>query len=264
VSRGSRGVSFWNLPLLMVVALLALLSGCQQSAPLRTDDDRSDSPARANLELGAAYLRKGNLERALARLRRALEQDPQLPEVHNVLALAYSQLNEEQAAERHFRRAVELDPRSSTIQNNYGQYLCQRGRYDEALDAFSRALENPLYRTPAYALANRGICARSAGRLDVAETSLRKALEIEPAFPVALLEMAHVSFALGRNLQARAFLQRLASVARHNAETLWLGYRIEQALGDLMVATELAERLRYQFPESEEAQQLMRIESHER
>ncbi|GAB6040518.1 type IV pilus biogenesis/stability protein PilW [Endothiovibrio diazotrophicus] len=258
--------------LLLPLLLSALLVGCQTRGgdggvrPLDsvTPRDYSDSPGMANVQLGIAYLRKGNLERALNKLRKAVEQDPDLPAAHNALGLLYERLGETERAEEHYRRAANLDRGDSMAQNNYGQFLCKQGRFEEGEQRFLQALANPLYRTPEVAYANAGLCLRKAGDGEKAEEYLRKALQIAPTYAQALLEMARISVERQEFLQARAFLQRYLAVEKQSAETLWLGILTERALGDRDAVASYQLRLKNQFPQSEEARLMRRMEDHER
>jgi ATP-dependent protease ClpP protease subunit len=63
-----------------------------------------------------------------------------------------------------------------------------------------------------------------------------------------------------RNLQARAFLQRYTAVASPTASVLWLGYRIETALGDTSAAQEYGRRLKADFAVSTETGLLLDAE----
>ncbi len=49
------------------------------------------------------------------------------------------------------------------MNNNYGTYLCQRGKPDEAIKHFLAALDDPFYSTPSIALTNAGSCALGQG-----------------------------------------------------------------------------------------------------
>ena len=66
----------------------------------RSIDVPSDSDAAiANMNLGAGYLRQGNTELAIERLRRALVQDPRLVDAHSTIAVAYDQIGKLEDAE---------------------------------------------------------------------------------------------------------------------------------------------------------------------
>ena len=254
-----------TLPAIVLAALF--VAGCQQqgASTVRpaTAKDYSDSPAMANVHLGVAYLRKGNLERALVKLTKAVQQDPGLPAAHNALALLYERLSNPEGAEQHYQRAVTLDPGDASAQNNYGQFLCKRGRVEEGEQHFLQALANPLYRTPEVAYTNAGLCVAGSDAAK-SEQYLRKALGASPVYQPALLAMARGSVAREQFLPARAFLQRYLAVAPYSAETLWLGIQVEQALGDRDAVASYQLRLKNQFPQSEEARRMRRMENHER
>ena len=65
--------------------------------------------------------------------------------------------------------------------------------------------------------------------------------------------MAGLNFGQQKYLTARAFLQRFEATAAHDAASLLLGYRIENALGDEQAAATYRRALDTEFPGSEQA-----------
>jgi type IV pilus assembly protein PilF len=245
----------------VVLALALALAACG-SAP-RRDDGGSSKPATSrqaasatNVQLGQGYLAQGKLELALEKLRRAIELDPKSTSAHTVLAVLYERIGDRERARENYRRAAELSPESGDALNNYGTFLCRDGDYDAADRMFTRALDDPFYKTPSVAYANRGSCALSASRLDVAEENLRRALQIDPGMPDALYALAQVNFAKGDYLRARAFVQRYESTPQASPDGLLLGYQIERKLGNVRAANEYRARLKEKFPDSEAASRL--------
>ena len=57
--------------------------------------------------------------------------------------------------------------------------------------------------------------------------------------------------------EAKRYLNRLTQVATANAETLWLGVRVERRLGDRNSEASYALQLRNRFPDSQEARALL-------
>lgn len=241
--------------------LVVALAGCVTASPYPNAPADLDEAARINTQLGIDYMRKGDTERALTKLKRALEQDPDLALAHSSIAFAYQSQGEGAAADRHYRRAIELEPGNPDTHNNYGVFLCGQSRYDAGIAAFERALRVTGYRTPEVAFTNAGVCARKAGMDPRAEQYFRAALRENSAFASALAQIALLSYEQGEYLRARGFLQRYAQSAKHSPETLWLGVRTERALGDNDAARRYAQRLQQTFPESEEADRLMRSQS---
>lgn len=248
-----------NAVVCMTLALV--LSACASSdEPRRDGNSRQKASASqaaiTNMSLGQGYLEQGRLELALEKLQRALRLDPKMPAAHTVIAVLYERIGDVELARTHYRRAAELAPKSGAVLNNYATFLCQTGDFEGADGYYRRALADPFYETPAIGLANRGTCAISWGRLDVAEDSLRRAVQLAPEMADALYPMARVSFLTGDYLRARAFMQRFDATGKANADGLALGFDIEQKLGNTRAANEFRQRLLSQYPDSEAARRL--------
>ncbi len=235
-------------PLMLLFPLL--LSGCGgTSGELRTDQPRAArTAAEANADLGLGYLRQGNYSEALVKLKRALRQDPELARAHHYIAELYNRLEQDELAEKHYRRALQLDPNDSAAQNNFGVFLCARGRFADAEPHFQAAVANPLYNGRAGSYENAAQCALDAGEEEKAERYLSAALKLNPRLPRSLYRMAELRYRQGEYLGARAYLQRLEGVVRPSAEILWLGFRIEKMAGADLAAEEYARKLEQQFP----------------
>ena len=83
-----------------------------------------------------------------------------------------------------------------------------------------------------------------------------QALGLRSNQPVALFNLADLSFASGRAQEARVFLNRLMQAVAPTAEVLWLGVRIERALDDRQAEALYAQQLRRLFPGAPETQLL--------
>lgn len=209
--------------------------------------------ARERVAAAAEALRGGDLPRAAELARQALEGDRSLADAHTVLALVAERLGRGAEAGTHYAAAAKLAPAHGIALNNYGVWLCGAGRPAEALPLFDRALADPSYPTPAGALANSGNCAMRAGQAARAERDLRRALALDPAEPTALAAMARVEYAAGDYLQARAFSERRLAAAAATAEVLQLASQIEQKLGDAAASARYVQRMRDEFPLSQQA-----------
>ena len=119
------------------------------------------------------------------------------------------------------------------------------------------AVRNPLYTTPERTYVNAGVCARRAGDTAGAAEFFTSALKIRPDQPQALYQMADLAYARGNYGEAKGYLGRLTQVAPENAETLWLGVRVERRLGDRNSEASYALQLRNRFPNSAEARALI-------
>ncbi len=238
----------------VLIASLAV-AGCS-SQSVRIEEEQLLKSSDINTELGLAYLEERDFERALKRLLKAVEQNPDNARAHTVIALVYDNLDRPDKADLHYARGVALDPQDSYGQNAYAAFLCRRGDIASAEQRFKAALENPLYAQPEVALTNAGLCVATHGDREGAETYFRSALRRNPKFAPALYQMARISFDQGVALSARAYLQRYLEVGKHTPQTLWLGIQVERELGDRDAVSSYALLLQGQFPDSEEARLL--------
>ena len=240
--------------IIAAAALTIVASGCVTSDPGRAQNKGSpQEAAQINFELGAEYMRQGKLELARERLERAVSQDPGLAPARSALALVYDRQGDTALADEQYRRAVRIAPDDASIQNTYAVFLCKRQRYDEAVDYFTRAASNPRYGTPEAALTNAGVCLLQKPDPVGAENYFRRALQRNPTYSEALLQMAALSLERGNFLRARAFVQRYLAQHPPAPEILWIGVRAEQALGDPDAVERHSTELRKKFPSSREA-----------
>lgn len=225
-----------------------------QVAPDYRFRDSADTRRRSQVRLhvGRAHqaLRAGELDEAMAQARQALRLDGNSPEALGMMALVQTRLGRVDEAGGYYARAAEAAPQDGAAQNNYGAWLCGRGRATEAMPYFERALAAPGYGAPSDALANAGACAEAAGQGERAEQYLRAALSLAPRNGVALSAMADYQYRNGQYLDARAFSQRRLDAAPASAEALVLALRIEEQLGDRAAAERYRLRLGAEFPQA--------------
>lgn len=259
-----------SLRLCLVVVLGLAAAGCQQQTVRDGTSSGTTgnlgsptvgrSPADVYIDLSAAYLRENRLTEALLNAKKAVIVDPRSSNAHYVLALVYQRLGEPGPAEESYRKSIALDEQNPNALNAYGSFLCNQKRFEDADGYFRRALANPLYGTPWVASHNAGWCREMAGDREGAERDYRAALRANPRFASSLLGMARFSYEDANYLSARAYLQRYAEVAAHTAESLWLGLRTENQLGDKDQVASYGLKLRAKFPDSEQAKYLQTIE----
>jgi len=250
-------------------ALIALaLGGCVGGRPpagsaaptdgkdIVTASDESDSSRRARIrmELAAGYYGRGQLTTALDEVKLAIVANPNLAQAYNMRGLIYGSMGEEKLAEESFQRALQLDPRDGDTMQNYGYFLCQKQRPDEATAMFDRALALPRYANAPRTLMTKGVCQANAGQLVEAEASLSRAYGLEPTNPSIAANLSDVLYRRGDFERARFYIRRVnAVVALQGPQTLWLAARIEHRLGNRTGAQDFGEQLRRRFPDSPEA-----------
>jgi type IV pilus assembly protein PilF len=251
---------------LVVVALLAGV-GCSrltfvkpkfkrdfhQTGPEYTvrDDPRDVQRITAidQVALAEQALRTGQLDDAETHARAATKADPASADAYTLLAMVQEQRGNVPQAGPLYAKAMSLAPTRGVLLNNYGAWLCGNGQAAASLGLFDRALADPGYPTPGSALANSGACALKAGQDERAARDLTRALELDPANPVALEAMAESEFRAGHYLEARAFSERRLAVAPASVKMLQLASQIEQKLGDTAAAARYVQRIGTEFPQ---------------
>ncbi len=209
-----------------------------------------------NTELGIAYMRRGDLAIAQTKLDRALQENPDDPDVHSARALLFARLDDPKQAEREFREALRLAPKNPDFQNNYAIYLCSIGRIDDGVQTFLRAAHNPLYLTPELAYDNAGVCLHGAHHDVEAAQMFADALTIRPGFAQALWQLADLNFSQGKLDQARQEIDAYLASNQETPDLLLLAVKVTRAQGDRLDAQLYARRLQLDFPDSAQAHAL--------
>ncbi|MBI5890421.1 MAG: type IV pilus biogenesis/stability protein PilW [Nitrosomonadales bacterium] len=250
------------MKLIRLVIIASLLAGCASSGggskgTPQLDRTRAQTSARLHTELAASYYERTQYAIALQEIDVALRADEKYPPAYAMRALVRMALREDMQADADFRRSLELDSSNSETHNNYGWFLCQRGRAKESLGQFQEAVKNPLYATPETAYVNLAVCSRKAGEMKDVENNLQRALILRPGMPEALYGLADYSFDNGDFAGAKSYFLRFAQVISElDAEQLWLAVRIERKMKDRNSEASYALQLRKRFPTSRETQLL--------
>jgi type IV pilus assembly protein PilF len=235
------------------------MAGCASQPGDGQTSSHAQAVAKAHTDLAAAYYERLQYSIALEEVGKALNADSGYAPAYDVRGLVNMALHEDQQAEKDFQHSLELDGNDPQAQNNYGWFLCQRGRERESVKYFMNALKVPLYTTPEQAYLNAGVCSGKIGETKNAEEFLKKALALRPNMPDALLALADLDFSIGDYAGAKSYFMRFlkSSESLLSAENLWLGWRIEHELGDKDAAESYALQLRKRFPDSRETQLLL-------
>lgn len=241
--------------MLLCLSLAACGSTAKRADRMQEGEVDARASAKVHTELAAVYYEQNQFGYALDELKFALKMDSKYAPAYGVRGLVYMALLDDKKAQEDFERSIDLDGADAGTRNNYGWFLCQRGREQEAMEQFMEALKNPLYPTPEKAHLNAGLCMKRFGKLREAEMYLKNALNLQPKMPEALIGMTELSFTNADYAGAKAYLLRLA---RNNAELsaadLLLAIRVERKLGDKNAEASYKLQLRKKYPDSREYQ----------
>lgn len=231
----------------------AASTGARGEIMTESDEPEGRRRARIRLELAANYFQQGQTNVALDELKQALAADPTYADAHNLRGLVYMRLNDNALAEDSFRRAIAFNPRDGDVLHNYGWLLCQQAKYSESTAMFGRAIATPGYGGQPKTLMTQGICQVRAGQLAEAERSLLQSYELDAGNPLTGYNLSNLLFQRGDLRRSQFYIRRLNNSHLANAETLWLGIKVERGLGDREAMLQLAGQLTKRFGSSREA-----------
>lgn len=250
----------------LVVALAGTLTACETSrvtstvhpgsdasVPLPRSSSDSRRAAQTRVELAAEYLRAGQNDVAIEEANNALGFYSGLVEAYMVRGMAYAQKGDYASAEADFSRVLRSKGNDPDVLHNYAGLLCQLRRFDEAIGYFDRVLALPGQAGSARTLMAKGLCQQGAGRAREAMATLEQAYKSNPRNPIVAYNLASMYYHAGQVGQAQTYLHPLNNSNMANAETLWLGIKIANAMGNQLEMRELGGLLVRHFPQSREA-----------
>lgn len=253
--------------------LLCALLGCAPAV----ERNNVDAGQKRYL-LGADYYHKGMIPAAQEELRQALQLDARswealylsgliamrqavetqdlatraqcLPEAETRVQLEDVDGKMRQAQD-YYRRAVAVRPEYSEAWNAISAVALHFHKWDEAIDAATRALQNATYTTPWFALGNQGVAYLEKKEYLRAGKVLREALSQNKKFCVARWRLGQVYFAQNELERAKQELQVLVDDKNCPIQEafLLLG-RITAKLGDAEAAEQVFSECRRLAPQS--------------
>ncbi|MDO9199790.1 MAG: type IV pilus biogenesis/stability protein PilW [Hydrogenophaga sp.] len=248
------------LCVLMAAGLLSLV-GCaggvaatSSTAEPVTESDEPDARKRARLrlELSSGYVEQGQTTVALDEIKQSLAADPTYGPAYVLRGLVYMRLNDNRLAEDSFQRALQINSRDPDALHNYGWFSCQLGRHTQAIELFVRALASPVYGGQAKTYMAKGVCQTRMRQYPEAEGSFARSYELDAGNPITGYNLASLLFRRGDDSRAQFYIRRLNNSELANAETLWLGIKVERRLGNTEALQQLAQQLSRRYPQSRE------------
>lgn len=191
-----------------------------------------------------SYYSEGLIEEAVQENRKKLELDPDNHNLRCSLANGLARLGRFDEAISHYQQCIKSSP-SSEYWNNLGKALLNAGKYQDAIEAFSRVIEKNRWPD---AFFHQGLAYRSLGMLEQANNQLTEAIKINPKYREALNERAHILEALDRKDDALTEYKKIialffAEYQAHDAEDY--SYETAVLLDNNELVEELIRQLRH-------------------
>jgi Tfp pilus assembly protein PilF len=146
--------------------------------------------ARVRNNLGAAYLRRGQLTPAKEELEAAVQIKPDFAIAHGNLGKIYLDRGDLERAERELQTALHLKEYEVIPRLWLGAVYVRKGQMAEAEQQFRAALVKPPY--DAYAYNNLGVLFAKGGRMTEAESAFQAALRRMPDLAEARQNLARL------------------------------------------------------------------------
>jgi protein O-mannosyl-transferase len=145
-----------------------------------------------------------------------IERNPKAWMAHNNLGTVLLQKGKVDEAIVHFRKALEIKADHADVQANLGSALLQKGELDEAVAQYYKALEiKPDYALVHYDLGNALLV---KGEVDEAIAHYEKALENKPDYAEVCNNLGIVLFQKGEVDQAIGYYQKALEINPHYLE----------------------------------------------
>ncbi|WP_254795703.1 type IV pilus biogenesis/stability protein PilW [Arsukibacterium indicum] len=218
--------------------------------------DNSEA-ARTRISLGLNYLRRGDTTQAKYNLERAKAFAPDLPEVYNALAFYYQSVGEHAQAEAAYQQALDKDSNNADAYNNYGAFLCQIGKYNEAEQLLLKAISRPGYIRVAESYENLALCQLDQQGFSKAKTFLESSVSHNGTRISSLINLAALNYAMGDNVEAKTALQRIQRLGRVSARSTLLNYLVAEKQGDVSTMKHAEQLLLTLYIDTPEARLLL-------
>lgn len=249
-----------QLRLCLGAILLLGLQACVTEMPPGAERN-THKAVQTRLEAGQQYLAAGNREMARRQFSDVVKMDSSVAEGFLGIAQVHELNSEFAEADSNFRKA--LGKRSingkASLQLAYGKFLWRQKRFKEGAKYFQLAGKDYDFRDRAEAIYFHGRCLAVLGDMVKANEAYRHAINLRENLGDAHLELADIAFGQRDYQQAQEHFQNFLKYTRQNPRSLWLGIRLERALGHDDTVASYALQLKNLYGSSEEYLEYKRL-----
>jgi tetratricopeptide (TPR) repeat protein len=156
-----------------------------------------------------------NLAKAVERIDSRGSAAP--PDMYLNLAEAFYGLEDFESSAHFFDKAGDPPPEQDELYFSRGYAYCQVGSYEKGLKSYGdylKKISQPHAQAVTYA--DMGECYRENGQADEAEKSYRRAIQLQPAYPISYNDLGYLYARQGKNLDEALSLVNRALQLDHN------------------------------------------------
>ena len=255
----------YKLAFITTICMSAIfITACQTPTTMVKKDP--EKAVKVRTQLAAEYIKSGDLDSAKRTLDQALEMNSRDSAANMMMGILLQQEGSKVSmdkADAYFKRAISADPQNAQARNNYGTYLYQIERYNDAIEQLNVAGTTLGYDQRYKALENVGRIYLKLGDMTNAEKSFKQALQVNRDSYISMLELSEIFYLKQQTTAAtQLYEQFVRGVGQKNqgARALWIGIRNARANSDTMGMQALVNQLRALFPESPEYQRYLQLQ----
>ena len=255
----------YKLAFITTICMSAIfITACQTPTTMVKKDP--EKAVKVRTQLAAEYIKSGDLDSAKRTLDQALEMNSRDSAANMMMGILLQQEGSKVSmdkAEAYFKRAISADPKNAQARNNYGTYLYQIERYNDAIEQLNVAATTLGYDQRYKAFENVGRIYLKLGDMTNAEKSFKQALQVNRDSYISMLELSEIFYLKQQTTAAtQLYEQFVRGVGQKNqgARALWIGIRNARANSDTMGMQVLVNQLRALFPESPEYQRYLQLQ----
>jgi len=239
----------------LICALVSVfLMGCvsEQVAGRERKVEDKGKALELHIQMALGYVQKGNRESARHHLTKAFEIDKNSAGATNAMAMLYQLEGELPLAEEQFKLAIKRDKNLTVAHNNYGIFLYNQQRYQEAYTQFELAAADLGFVDRSQALTNVGRAALKLNNKARAQSAFEHACILDRRNADAFIELADINLQNQEYSEAKKNLDNFVLLANHSPRSLMLGIQLERVFGNKDKEASLALILKNNFPYSKE------------
>ena len=255
----------YKLAFITTICMSAIfITACQTPTTMVKKDP--EKAVKVRTQLAAEYIKSGDLDSAKRTLDQALEMNSRDSAANMMMGILLQQEGSKismDKADAYFKRAISADPKNAQARNNYGTYLYQIERYNDAIEQLNVAGTTLGYDQRYKAFENVGRIYLKLGDVTNAEKSFKQALQVNRDSYISMLELSEIFYLKQQTAAAtQLYEQFVRGVGQKNqgARALWIGIRNARANSDTMGMQVLVNQLRALFPESPEYQRYLQLQ----
>lgn len=214
----------------VLILLCAINSACVYS-PDNSNVDMNKAHDSA-IAASIGYLKAEKLERAAHHAESALDYNPKSPQAYHVLALIYQKQKDYGRAEQQFKKALSFDSNFSQARNNYGLFLIERKRYQDAINQLSLSANDFNYPNRASSFSSIGNAYEEMGNKIQSVANWDKALNINNQLPLPAYKLAKFYLNQSNYYKASDYYKVFEMFGQQTEETAFVGLEIAIGAND--------------------------------